>query len=242
MLIIKLDAIDSTNDYLKALANDKPLDNYTTVVAQKQTRGRGQMGAQWESEPDKNLTMSVLVKDVLNDKIDIFNLNTAVALTLIKVLENLNIPKLTVKWPNDIMADAKKVGGILIENSIKSDGTIRSIIGIGLNVNQTDFSNLPKATSIALEIHKEINKDTIMIQILKQLKNSISLLSDQSDQVWQSYHDYLFKKNIPMAFQDNLGNKFMGIIQSVSRDGMLQLLLEDDSIASFGIKEITMLF
>ena len=242
MLIIKLDAIDSTNDYLKALANDKPLDNYTTVVAQKQTRGRGQMGAQWESEPDKNLTMSVLVKDVLNDKIDIFNLNTAVALTLIKVLENLNIPKLTVKWPNDIMADTKKVGGILIENSIKSDGTIRSIIGIGLNVNQTDFSNLPKATSIALEIHKEINKDTIMIQILKQLKNSISLLSDQSDQVWQSYHDYLFKKNIPMAFQDNSGNKFMGIIQSVSRDGMLQLLLEDDSIASFGIKEITMLY
>lgn len=242
MLIIKLDAIDSTNDYLKALANDKPLDNYTTVVAQKQTRGRGQMGAQWESEPDKNLTMSVLVKDVLNDKVDIFNLNTAVALTLIKVLENLNIHKLTVKWPNDIMADAKKVGGILIENSIKSDGTIRSIIGIGLNVNQTDFSNLPKATSIALEIHKEINKDTIMIQILKQLKNSISLLSDQSDQVWQSYHDYLFKKNIPMAFQDNSGNKFMGIIQSVSRDGMLQLLLEDDSIASFGIKEITMLY
>lgn len=242
MKLIKLDAIDSTNDYLKALANDKPLDNYTTVVAQKQTRGRGQMGAQWESEPDKNLTMSVLVKDVLNDKVDIFNLNTAVALTLIKVLENLNIHKLTVKWPNDIMADAKKVGGILIENSIKSDGTIRSIIGIGLNVNQTDFSNLPKATSIALEIHKEINKDTIMIQILKQLKNSISLLSDQSDQVWQSYHDYLFKKNIPMAFQDNSGNKFMGIIQSVSRDGMLQLLLEDDSIASFGIKEITMLY
>ena len=242
MLIIKLDAIDSTNDYLKALANDKPLDNYTTVVAQKQTRGRGQMGAQWESEPDKNLTMSVLVKDVLNDKIDIFNLNTAVALTLIKVLENLNIPKLTVKWPNDIMADAKKVGGILIENSIKSDGTIRSIIGIGLNVNQTDFSNLPKATSIALEIHEEINKDTLMIKILEQLKHSIGLLSDQSDQVWQSYHDYLFKKNIPMAFQDNSGNKFMGIIQSVSRDGMLQLLLEDDSIASFGIKEITMLF
>jgi BirA family biotin operon repressor/biotin-[acetyl-CoA-carboxylase] ligase len=242
MLIIKLDAIDSTNDYLKALANDKPLDNFTTVVAQNQTKGRGQLGTQWQSEPDKNLTMSILFKEVLTDKVDIFYINAAVAITLIRVLESLNIPKVTVKWPNDIMADAKKVGGILIENSIKSDGTIRSIIGIGLNVNQTDFSNLPKATSIALEIHKEINKDTIMIQILKQLKNSISLLSDQSDQVWQSYHDYLFKKNIPMAFQDNLGNKFMGIIQSVSRDGMLQLLLEDDSIASFGIKEITMLF
>jgi BirA family biotin operon repressor/biotin-[acetyl-CoA-carboxylase] ligase len=130
----------------------------------------------------------------------------------------------------------------LIENSIKSDGTIRSIIGIGLNVNQTDFSNLPKATSLALEIHEEINKDSLMMKILEQLKHSIGLLSDQSNQVWQSYHDYLFKKNIPMVFQDNSGNKFMGIIQSVSRYGMLQLLLEDDSVASFGIKEITMLY
>jgi BirA family biotin operon repressor/biotin-[acetyl-CoA-carboxylase] ligase len=242
MLIIKLDAIDSTNDYLKALANDKPLDNFTTVVAQNQTKGRGQLGTQWQSEPDKNLTMSILFKEVLTDKVDIFYINAAVAITLIRVLESLNIPKVTVKWPNDIMADAKKVGGILIENSIKSDGTIRSIIGIGLNVNQTDFSNLPKATSIALEIHEEINKDTLMIKILEQLKHSIGLLSDQSDQVWQSYHDYLFKKNIPMVFQDNSGNKFMGIIQSVSRYGMLQLLLEDDSVASFGIKEITMLY
>ena len=242
MLIIKLDAIDSTNDYLKALANDKPLDNFTTVVAQNQTKGRGQMGTQWQSEPDKNLTMSILFKEVLTDKVDIFYLNAAVALTLIRVLESLNISKVTVKWPNDIMADAKKVGGILIENSIKSDGTIRSIIGIGLNVNQTDFSNLPKATSLALEIHEEINKDTLMIKILEQLKHSIGLLRDQSDQVWQSYHDYLFKKNIPMVFQDNSGNKFMGIIQSVSRYGMLQLLLEDDNVASFGIKEITMLY
>jgi BirA family biotin operon repressor/biotin-[acetyl-CoA-carboxylase] ligase len=242
MLIIKLDAIDSTNDYLKALANDKPLDNFTTVVAQNQTKGRGQLGTQWQSEPDKNLTMSILFKEVLTDKVDIFHINAAVAITLIRVLESLNIHKVTVKWPNDIMADAKKVGGILIENSIKSDGTIRSIIGIGLNVNQTDFSNLPKATSIALEIHEEINKDTLMIKILEQLKHSIGLLSDQSDQVWQSYHDYLFKKNIPMVFQDNSGNKFMGIIQSVSRYGMLQLLLEDDSVASFGIKEITMLY
>ena len=242
MLIIKLDAIDSTNDYLKALANDKPLDNFTTVVAQNQTKGRGQMGTQWQSEPDKNLTMSILFKEVLTDKVDIFYLNAAVALTLIRVLESLNISKVTVKWPNDIMADAKKVGGILIENSIKSDGTIRSIIGIGLNVNQTDFSNLPKATSLALEIHEEINKDSLMMKILEQLKHSIGLLSDQSDQVWQSYHDYLFKKNIPMVFQDNSGNKFMGIIQSVSRYGMLQLLLEDDSVASFGIKEITMLY
>ena len=242
MLIIKLDAIDSTNDYLKALANDKPLDNFTTVVAQNQSKGRGQMGTQWQSEPDKNLTMSILFKEVLTDKVDIFYLNAAVALTLIRVLESLNISKVTVKWPNDIMADAKKVGGILIENSIKSDGTIRSIIGIGLNVNQTDFSNLPKATSLALEIHEEINKDSLMMKILEQLKHSIGLLSDQSDQVWQSYHDYLFKKNIPMVFQDNSGNKFMGIIQSVSRYGMLQLLLEDDSVASFGIKEITMLY
>jgi BirA family biotin operon repressor/biotin-[acetyl-CoA-carboxylase] ligase len=114
MSIIKLNAIDSTNDFLKVLSRNQSVDNFTTVVAQKQTNGKGQMGAVWQSEDGKNLIMSVLVKDVLQNVDEIFHLNIAVALSVIQVLEVFNIPNLSVKWPNDIMSDQKKICGILI--------------------------------------------------------------------------------------------------------------------------------
>ena len=156
MIVIKLDAIKSTNEYLKALAKENPLENFTTVIAKNQTNGKGQMGATWISEKGKNLTMSVLVKDVLSSHDAIFSLNASVAIAVVKVLQDLEIPKVSIKWPNDIMADSKKLGGILIESTLKSDGSTISIIGIGLNCNQTNFVNLPKATSFVNEMKQEI--------------------------------------------------------------------------------------
>ena len=243
MSIIKLNAIDSTNDFLKVLSRNQSVDNFTTVVAQKQTNGKGQMGAVWQSEEGKNLIMSVLVKDVLQNVDEIFHLNVAVALSVIQVLEVFNILNLSVKWPNDIMSDQKKICGILIENSIKSDTNVESIIGIGLNVNQLKFDNLPKASSMAVICEKEFDLDSILDLIIFQIKKNCSwILSQQSDKLWQEYHKKLFKINVPMAFEDVFQNKFMGIIQGVSTDGRLQVLLEDDSIKSYGIKEIQVLF
>jgi BirA family biotin operon repressor/biotin-[acetyl-CoA-carboxylase] ligase len=242
MLVIKLDAIDSTNDYLKALAKNKSLENFTIVVADNQTKGKGQMGASWLVEAGKNLTMSVLVKDVLINHQAIFSLNIAVALAVVSVLDTLNIPKLTIKWPNDIMADTKKLGGILIENSIKHDGAISSVIGIGLNVNQIDFSGLPQATSIAIASGHEQDKDALMFQIVEKLNEYVALLPTQSDYLWERYHERLFKMGIPMPFETNGSNQFMGIIKQVTQEGKLQLLLEDDSLKTFGVKEIKMLY
>lgn len=243
MSIIKLNAIDSTNDFLKVLSRNQSVDNFTTVVAQKQTNGKGQMGAVWQSEEGKNLIMSVLVKDVLQNVDEIFHLNVAVALSVIQVLEVFNIPNLSVKWPNDIMSDQKKICGILIENSIKSDTNVESIIGIGLNVNQLKFDNLPKASSMAVICEKEFDLDSILDLIIFQIKKNCSwILSQQSDKLWQEYHKKLFKINVPMAFEDVFQNKFMGIIQGVSTDGRLQVLLEDDSVKIYGIKEIQILF
>ena len=242
MLIIKLDAIDSTNDYLKALAKKQVLENFTTVTANYQTKGKGQMGAKWLSEPGKNLTMSVLLKDVLVNNSAIFNLNVAVALSIITVLDSMNISKVSIKWPNDIMADTKKIGGILIENSLKSGGTITSIIGIGLNVNQTDFSQLPKASSLVLETKQEQNREDVAQKILEQLQLFVAMVNTQPDFLWQRYHERLFKNGIPMAFEAANGNQFMGIIQHVSLDGQLHLLLEDDTTQSYSVKEIKMLF
>jgi BirA family biotin operon repressor/biotin-[acetyl-CoA-carboxylase] ligase len=243
MNLIKLDAIDSTNDFLKDLSRKQIVENFTAVVANSQTKGKGQMGSSWNSEQGKNLTLSILIKDVLNDVDQIFHLNVAIALSVIQVLEANNLPKLSIKWPNDIMSDGKKISGILIENSFKSDITIESVVGIGLNVNQKSFENLPKASSMTLIMKKEFNLETILQGIIFQIKKNCSfILANQTDKLWDNYHKYLFKMNIPMPFENACSVRFMGIIQGVASEGKLEVLLEDDSIKTYGIKEIQMLY
>jgi len=243
MQLIKLDAIDSTNDFLKAMANDQITENFTVVTAENQTKGKGQMGAKWSSETGKNLIMSILIKDVLSDIREIYNLNVAVSVAVIAALEKYNIPKLSIKWPNDIMADSKKIGGILIENTIKSAIDIVSVVGIGLNVNQKEFSNLPKASSLSIIVNADFDKDLILAEIVKTIKTNVEILKvGKAEILWKCYSSLLFKVQIPMPFQVSSGKPFMGIIQGVSEDGKLQLLLEDDSIQTYEIKEIQMLY
>ena len=243
MGIIKLSAIDSTNDFLKDLVRKQSVENFTTVVAENQTKGRGQMGAVWETEKGKNLIMSTLVGEVLSSSYDIFHLNVAVALGVIAVLEEYNLPKLAIKWPNDIMSDQKKLAGILIENSFKSDTKIQSIVGIGLNVNQQSFENLPKASSMAVVMNRNYELDQVLEKVIFQIKKNCALiLSNQSELLWNQFHNYLFKINIPIPFEDAQQNRFMGIIQGVTSEGKLQVILEDDSVQTYGIKEIQMLY
>ena len=242
MKVIKLDAIDSTNEFLKGLSNKQELENFTVVTAESQTKGKGQMGAVWASEASKNLIMSVLVKDFLSNVSQIYNLNIVVSFAVITVLESYKIPDLSIKWPNDIMSYNKKIGGILIENSIKSDGTIISIVGLGLNVNQIDFENLPKASSLAAVCNKQFDKEELLFSIMDKIESNIKLWRQQSDFLWSNYIEKLFKKGIPMPFSNQNNQNFMGIIQGVSSVGKLQVLLDDDSIAEFDIKEIQMLY
>ncbi len=243
MQLIKLDAIDSTNDFLKQLSTSQIVENFTVVTAEDQTKGKGQMGAKWISETGKNLIISILIKDLLLDINQIYNLNVAVSLGVISALEKFDIPNLSIKWPNDIMSDNKKIGGILIENSIKTNGEIISIVGLGLNVNQINFEDLPKASSLAVINKVNFDKEAILFEIIEKIKQNVTrLMNNQSDDLWFKYNKELFKKGIPMPFENQKGEQFMGIIQDVNRLGRLQILLEDDSIANFDIKEIVMLY
>ncbi len=242
MKVIKLDAIDSTNEFLKDLISKQLVDNFTIVTAENQTKGKGQMGSVWNSETGKNLIMSVLIKNFIIDITEIFNLNIAFSLAVITALEERKIPKVSIKWPNDIMSDNKKIGGILIENSIKSDGTISSVVGLGLNVNQTYFQDLPKASSLALVCDAIFNKEELLISIIENMKLNIVSWNEQSDLMWQKYTNSLFKKGIPMPFQNKENQNFMGIIQGVSSNGKLKILLENDAISEFDIKEIQLLY
>lgn len=242
MKLIKLDAIDSTNDFLKALSSQDEQENFTMVTAENQTKGKGQMGERWSSEAGKNLIMSVLVKDFLFDNEKVFDLSIVVSLSVIEVLKSLNIPNICVKWPNDIMSYNKKLGGILIENTIKSDGRIVSVVGIGLNVNQTNYTDLPNASSLAVISGETFDKNELAVLIVEKIKEKIDLWQNSVQSFWTDYFDSLFKKGVPMPFRNLNNENFMGIIQGVSPIGKLQVLLEDDSVAEFDIKEVKMLY
>lgn len=240
MNIIKLNAIGSTNTFLKELSATKTLKNYTTVVAENQLAGKGQRGETWHSENGKNLTFSIFTNDFKINLKSPFLINTIVPIAIIEVLETYNLTNLAIKWPNDILAENKKIGGVLIENVIKSDGNIHSIIGIGLNVNQLSFENLPQASSLAILQLKTFNKELLLKAIIKQIKANLKIMEE--DYFWNKYHSYLFKKEIPSVFINTLQIKFMGIIKKVTLQGKLQLLLEDDSLEDYDIKEIKMLY
>lgn len=243
MPIIKLNAIDSTNDFLKELAKNQSLENFTAVVANTQTKGRGQMGTQWVSEDGSNLIMSVLIKDLAIGIEDVFVLNCMVSVAVVEALVEFEVPNLSIKWPNDIMSDSKKIAGILIENSIKPDSTFSSVVGIGLNVNQKQFTGLPNASSMSLQTKKVFDLDDILEKVLFHLNVYNDNVTDgKVDELWNLYHQYLFKKKIPVVFEDSNQKRFMGIIHQVNRQGKLEVILEDDSIQSFTIKEIKMIY
>jgi BirA family biotin operon repressor/biotin-[acetyl-CoA-carboxylase] ligase len=242
MKLIKLDAIDSTNDFLKGISTQHDLENFTVVTAENQTNGKGQMGASWNSEAGKNLIMSVLVKDFLMDINSVFNLNIAFSMAVITVLKQNKIPDLSIKWPNDILSANKKIAGILIENSIKVDGSIISVVGLGLNVNQTNFEGLPKASSMALIADLEFDKEILLRQIISNFQTNVNEGKQNLISLRQQFVELLYKKGIPMPFTNQNNDQFMGIIQGISPFGRLQVRLEDDSVSEFDIKEIQMLY
>ncbi len=240
MPVIKLDAIPSTNDFLKELAASGPLEPFTVAVAETQTKGRGQAGSSWFSEPGKNLTFSVYVPDAVAHAQQLFGLNVAVALAVANALEQMGTPRISVKWPNDILSGNRKLGGILIENVIGS--RIASIVGIGVNVNQSDFNGLPTATSIVLETGKEFSKEQLMESIVNGIRGYLDLLPDGDQKLWDAYHDKLFMKGRTAMFASAEGNRFMAIVKSVRRNGRLELVLQDGSLRDYGVREVSMIY
>lgn len=242
MRLIKLDATNSTNSFLKELAQNSSLDGYTVVATKDQTSGRGQMNNSWESEPHKNLTFSVFTAlESLQIKHQAY-LNFAVSLAIYDSLKSLSVPKLYIKWPNDIMSANQKICGILIETTFAQQRIKNTIIGIGLNVNQEKFPNkLINASSLKLILKKDFDLEQLLSSIVERIKIRILAIENGGfNETHKEYHTALYKKGIPTAFIDTKTSLFfMGIIVGVSTLGNLQIQLEDDSIVGYGIKEIS---
>lgn len=243
MRIVKLNATNSTNSHLRGLYATGSIEDFTTVIAKTQTQGRGQMGTVWESEASKNLTFSVF-KDMVEISLEHpFYISMATALALIKALQIFSIPRLSVKWPNDILSADKKICGVLIENVIKQNKINGSFIGIGLNVNQTEFIDLPKASSLKVLSGKVYDLDELVFEILKNLKDYFLILRAGDFKVLKSeYESYLFRKNKPSTFKDAEGFIFSGFIKGVSDSGNLQVRLEDSIQKEYDLKEITLMY
>ncbi|WBX74284.1 biotin--[acetyl-CoA-carboxylase] ligase [Tenacibaculum pacificus] len=243
MKIIKLDAIDSTNSFLKDMSAKVSLDNFTVVVAKKQTLGRGQMNANWNSEEGKSLTFSVFCKFCNLSITDYKYLNYSVSLSVYEAVNSLKLPRLAIKWPNDILSENKKIAGILIENTLNIKNISSSVIGIGLNVNQNIFSDaLPNASSIKNILGKDedIDLDLLLNKVLVSLKEKLERLNKKEYlSLEKEYLAVLYKKNVPSMFKTNQNILFMGKIIGVSSIGKLQIELENETLKEFDIKEVS---
>lgn len=227
---------------MKELAQNSSLDEITVAVTNNQTSGRGQMNNSWISEPYKNLTFSLFTT---LKKVKVEHqayLNFAVSLAIYDVLLEYDVPNLYIKWPNDIMSGKKKICGILIENTFSHSRIKNTIIGIGLNVNQEKFhKNLTNASSLKIILKKSIELEALMNTIINHINLKLSCVeSGNFNQIYNRYHQALYKKGIPTTFLNQKTNQlFMGIINGVSSSGNLQIQLEDNSIQEFGLKEVS---
>ncbi len=243
MHLIKLDATDSTNAYLKNLSLKKELEDFTVVQARSQLAGRGQMGTRWTSEPGKNLTFSILKKHSNLLARDQFGINMAASLGVFSALEQLQVPNLSIKWPNDILSGTSKICGILIENLTSGSFVQSSILGIGLNVNQLNFGNLEQVSSLQLLMGRPQDLDELLARLLKELENAFGQLETLSTDTFRAlYEQYLFRKGKPSTFSDPKGTLFMGFIRGVSPRGKLVIALEDEILKEFDLKEVRLMY
>ncbi|WP_282086122.1 biotin--[acetyl-CoA-carboxylase] ligase [Aquimarina algiphila] len=243
MHIIKVDAIDSTNIFLRDLNREKQLTDSVCVIARKQLTGKGQMGTTWQSNPGENLTCSVFMQVKGIELMDQFHISIAVSLAVYDTLKEFVIPKLSIKWPNDILSDKQKICGILIENVVKNGSLTGVIIGVGININQIKFDNLPLATSLKMRMGQSYDVEEVLNSLLTKIELRFSMLSVSNfGKLKKEYEGLLFRKNKPSTFLDVKGESFVGIIQSITKEGKLQVLLEDEVISDFDLKEIKLLY
>lgn len=228
-----LTTMDSIVPYLEK-QNNTPLALYTF----NQTAGRGQYGNQWKMPKDENLAFSFAVPTRLISTLPtFFNYHTAV---LIKdYLTEITDTKAEIKWPNDTIVAGKKVSGFIIDRQ-KINGIDYYIIGIGINVNQKDYSHLPKAGSLLTATGKNYDLHQVAKGLFDQLKHHL-IVPISNEELLALYNKNLFRKDQISVFQKK-GIRQNGIIRHVDEDGYLWIDLEHDGLQKFFHKEIEMFY
>ena len=241
MKIIKLDAIDSTNSFLKNKLSNQEIDDFTTVYTQNQFNGRGRTNKQWISEPNKNIALSLFKRIKKTDLEHIFLLNVIASISILELLEKYLVKDVKVKWPNDVMVKNKKISGVLIENKIKKNNSINSVMGIGINVNQQNFPDFLSATSIVNEIGSVSEIDLLANELAVIIKSNFKFLKSKSKIYLDHYNNKLHNKNQTVRFKNNIGKIEVGKIVKVDFRGNLMIMNEKGKIEYFKENEIKFL-
>lgn len=235
--LVYLDKCGSTNVFANVLIKNNLIEDFTIVIAEHQTQGKGQANMDWQSEDGKNLTFSIVIKPHFLVAENLFYLSIIASLSVQDSLAYFGIKDLKIKWPNDIYVMNKKICGILVESHIQDKNVNSSIIGIGLNVNQKLFLS-EKAISASLVLNKEIYKDDLLIEILKKFSDNYSLLvNGDYHLLHELYMKNLYRYNELHTFK-NSNEVFQATISGITRDGHLLVRLLDGSMLEYSSKAI----
>lgn len=224
--LIRVEETNSTNNYLQALCDERKVEEFTTVVADFQTSGRGQRGNSWESEPGENLLFSFVVFPEFLEARRQFLLSQIVSLAIKEELDNY-VADISIKWPNDIYWREKKICGMLIENDLMGRYISQSIAGIGININQEAFySPAPNPVSLRQITGKEYDIFEILGNVMVRVQSYYKLLrEDDTTIIATRYEKSLFRKEGMHRYRDANG-EFLARILSVEPEG--KLILEDE--------------
>ncbi len=237
--LLYLPTCSSTNTVAYNLLVKNRATEGCVVITDHQTAGRGQRGNTWEAEPDKNITLSLILKPVFLSTLQQFYLTMCVSLAVLDTVQDV-VPEVTqIKWPNDIVAEDKKIAGILIQNSINGAYLQHSVVGIGLNVNQKIFT-YPQASSLANLCNREFDRVALTEKLLEQIeKRYLKLRSKQLEKIkieylqalyrYQSLHKYLID-----------GQIIEGQIVGIDASGRLAVQIQE-KLRYFNFKEIAFL-
>ncbi|MFY0625200.1 MAG: biotin--[acetyl-CoA-carboxylase] ligase [Reichenbachiella sp.] len=233
--VIFLPQCHSTNEEAQSILS-KNVEEGTCIITANQSQGKGQRGNSWESEPDKNITFSIILKPDFLTVINQFGLHIISSLAIYEVLFDFAGKNLKIKWPNDIYFNENKIGGILIENSIRGKNIDSSIIGIGINVNQIAFENdhatsLKEISGLKFEINDLIEKIIIALEKrYSQLKNG------EYDKLKIQYLRRLYLYELPSLFKSD-NQLFTGTIKGIDSDGKL-IINDETADRLFDFKEV----
>ncbi len=236
--IVFLPTCQSTNDEALQFLADGTACEGDLVVTDLQTQGRGQRGNQWIAQSGQNLTFSLVLQPTFLLASEQFWLNIVISLAVYDSLSPFIPAGLRVKWPNDIYVNDRKMGGILIENALQGYSLAHSVVGIGLNINQTQFG-YPTATSLLLEAPFEegYHLPALLTTLCQQLeKRYLQLRNGQRDTLRASYLQQLYRYQQEHTYETD-GHRFVGIIVNIDPTGRLGILV-DGAVRYFAFKEV----
>jgi BirA family biotin operon repressor/biotin-[acetyl-CoA-carboxylase] ligase len=237
----RIHEVGSTNNYAAGQLLTKRLPEGSVFVANSQIDGRGQASNKWESEPNKNLTFSIILYPDFMKISRQFEISKAISLGVTDYLNDLT-DNVSIKWPNDIYIGNRKVAGILIENSIRMNEISSCIIGIGLNINQQKFSSyLPNPVSLCQITGNDYSLDESLSCLCRKLDARYhQLLRRDFRHIDDDYTRILYCFGIWSPYSDKNGS-FEGKLLGVDQTGQLRIESRYGKIAKYQFKEVTFL-